>query len=434
MRGHARRVNPDPTTAFAETEPDNQQRSTQVRKHLLVALALVTFAGFVPQAAPAQLPGGIRIPRPSRPKATPASTPAGAAQPAPAEEATPAAQPQPRATAATNSAAPAPQAPAGGPMIIKTRVQFWPYTLKSYQGKYNDVWSWIPWVKFVAEGQLPAGAHYYAEVAQPGGGAWLKIRCSNNGENYDCLDRDGLEAQSTLATGVFPFAIKIRNPLEGTDVTVFTGRAKVEKALTGGNIPPTSKMFVYYANHDANLPIGQIYFNERYNSLGLMFWVRGDSPGLVPYLFYKGQEVTMNWAGEVRSGGSCSGDLQFEPAESVSSTLPQGAKWNRVDCYLAGASFKPSAVNPGAHAITANPGEYEVRVLRKGKLARTIKFTVGPDGQLVNNGLGAGLGMPWVNFVPVAVHGDQDGPWDKNAWKTEANYGNPLSGFSWPPQ
>jgi len=76
------------------------------------------------------------------------------------------------------------------------------------------------------------------------------------------------------------------------------------------------------------------------------------------------------------------------------------------------------------------PGEYEVRVLRHGRLARTIKFTVGPDGQLVNNGHGAGIGMPWVNFVPVAIHGDQDGTWDKNAWKTEAFYGSPLNSFA----
>ncbi len=401
--------------------------------------ALFVAAGFGLQTASAQLPGGLKVPKlPKREKAQPAPAPAEAARPTPSEEATPDARPpRQNAAAAPNSApaAAAAGAQTGGPALVKTRVQFWPYTLTSYQGKYDDVWSWVPTVKFVAEGApLPSGAHYYVEVAQPGGGAWLKIRCENNGENYSCRGPEDRDAKSSVTTGVFPFAIKIRNPLEGTDQTVFTGRAKVEKALTTGNIPPTSKQFVYYANHDANLPVGQVYFNEQYNKVGVKFWVRGDSPGLVPYLFYRGQEVTMNWAGEVRSGGSCSSDLQFEPARSVSGTLPQGAKWNRIDCYLAGADFKPSADNPGAHAITAKPGEYEVRVLRHGKLARTIKFTVGPDGQLVNNGLGAGIGMPWVNFVPVAVHGDQDGPWDRTAWKTEAMYGNPLGGFNWPPQ
>jgi hypothetical protein len=33
-------------------------------------------------------------------------------------------------------------------------------------------------------------------------------------------------------------------------------------------------------------------------------------------------------------------------------------------------------------------------------------------------------------IVPVTVIGDQDGTWDKAAWKTDAFYGNPLTGFS----
>jgi hypothetical protein len=30
----------------------------------------------------------------------------------------------------------------------------------------------------------------------------------------------------------------------------------------------------------------------------------------------------------------------------------------------------------------------------------------------------------------VKILGDEDGPWNKNAWKSEAFYGNPLSGFT----
>ena len=33
-------------------------------------------------------------------------------------------------------------------------------------------------------------------------------------------------------------------------------------------------------------------------------------------------------------------------------------------------------------------------------------------------------------IVPVQIIGDQDGAWDKAAWKTEAFYGNPLTGFT----
>ena len=33
-------------------------------------------------------------------------------------------------------------------------------------------------------------------------------------------------------------------------------------------------------------------------------------------------------------------------------------------------------------------------------------------------------------IVPVQIIGDQDGQWNRAAWKTEAFYGNPLSGFT----
>jgi hypothetical protein len=33
-------------------------------------------------------------------------------------------------------------------------------------------------------------------------------------------------------------------------------------------------------------------------------------------------------------------------------------------------------------------------------------------------------------IVPVQIIGDQDGPWNKTAWKTDAFYGNPLTGFT----
>jgi hypothetical protein len=34
--------------------------------------------------------------------------------------------------------------------------------------------------------------------------------------------------------------------------------------------------------------------------------------------------------------------------------------------------------------------------------------------------------------IPVQIVGDQDGAWDKNAWKTDAFYGIALTGFIMP--
>ena len=80
--------------------------------------------------------------------------------------------------------------------------------------------------------------------------------------------------------------------------------------------------------------------------------------------------------------------------------------------------------------MSQNLGEYEFKLLWNTRLARSIKFTVGPNGKL-DNGIATAnkLGTGRV-IVPVTIIGDQDGQWDRVAWKTEAFYGNPLTGFS----
>ena len=59
------------------------------------------------------------------------------------------------------------------------------------------------------------------------------------------------------------------------------------------------------------------------------------------------------------------------------------------------------------------------------------KFSVGPDGKIVANGIATAnkLGSDRV-IVPVQIIGDQDGQWNRAAWKTDAFYGNPLTGFT----
>ena len=62
---------------------------------------------------------------------------------------------------------------------------------------------------------------------------------------------------------------------------------------------------------------------------------------------------------------------------------------------------------------------------------RSIKFAVDAEGKLVDNGIATSnkLGDNRI-IVPVQVLGDSDGQWDKMAWKTDAFYGNPLTGFT----
>jgi hypothetical protein len=78
-----------------------------------------------------------------------------------------------------------------------------------------------------------------------------------------------------------------------------------------------------------------------------------------------------------------------------------------------------------------NPGEYEIKVLQNGRLARTAKFTFGSDYKIADNGMVKqnNLGTLRV-LITSQIVGDQDGIWDRNAYKTEAFYGNPLTGFT----
>jgi hypothetical protein len=86
------------------------------------------------------------------------------------------------------------------------------------------------------------------------------------------------------------------------------------------------------------------------------------------------------------------------------------------------------------HLLSENPGDYEIKVLWQGHLARSIKFTVNSEGKF-GNGLAAAnkLGSHRT-IVPVQIVGDQGGRWDRAAWQTEAFYGNPLTDFTAVPE
>ena len=55
---------------------------------------------------------------------------------------------------------------------------------------------------------------------------------------------------------------------------------------------------------------------------------------------------------------------------------------------------------------------------------------MGTNYQIVATGIGQqnnlGTGR---NVVPVQIIGDQDGQWERNAYKADAFFGNPLTGF-----
>jgi hypothetical protein len=169
------------------------------------------------------------------------------------------------------------------------------------------------------------------------------------------------------------------------------------------------------------------------------FWVRGDPVGFEPHLFYQGKEVGKIFYGNDEAGrASCQTEVESTTTHFVDDTLPQKAKWSRVVCQFpnvdgwnkTGKTSTFPKQTGAAHVLSDNPGEYELKVLWKSHLARSIKFTADAEGRF-DNGIAKEnkLGTNRV-IVPVQIIGDQDGQWNRAAWKTDAFYGNPLTGFT----
>ena len=342
--------------------------------------------------------------------------------------------------------------PGDQPTLQKDTLQITAWTNNSYKGNF-DVWSWVPNVKFRVSGPIPSGSQLFVEFQQPGGSApWLSFDCATEEtqKGYwwktECGGRQ-VEDKSILTVGTVNFSIKLRNELAGGTTTLFSGRMKVAKTLSNEHGPKAVNKFVYYVDHDWNLPIGYVWYTQdsvygwNYPQFNIAFWVRGDAYNFDPHLFYKGQEVGRLFMDGMQVGkASCDTPVENSTTHYVNEGVPQKAKWARVECNFPVVK-RWDKTNDGQgqpntnemFKLAANPGEYEFKVLWNNKLARSIKFTVGPDGKL-DNGIASAnkVGTERV-IVPVQIVGDQDGVWDKTAWKAEAFYGNPLTGFT-PPQ
>jgi hypothetical protein len=336
------------------------------------------------------------------------------------------------------------------PTIAKDSIQVTAFTLNSYQKSF-DTWSWVPEIHFRVNGPVSSGSQLWAEFKLPTG-AWAKFDCKTEevkkgrslktgGGAADVPDDKGV-----TYTGPVDFTIHVRNELAGTDVALFSGNFKVAKAHSNESGPKVAEHYVYYVNQDWNLPIGYLYLTRDATSgmklptFNVAFWVRGDPTDFQPHLFYQGNEVGKIFFESNEIGAaSFKADVTLEPTHFVDDSLPEKATWARIVCTFPNIKAwdktgDPPSALPGQkgsrHLLKDNPGDYEVKVLRKNKLARSIKFTVDQDGKFdqsitTSNKMGDDRAI-----VPVQIIDDQDGQWDHDAWKTDAFYGNPLSGFT----
>ena len=403
-----------------------------MKKQLLVVAALFTLTAFGPHVASGQLPGGLRIPKISKPKPKPAE----AAQPAATPNEPPhAAQPQHAATSAPAAQSQPGNAGSGALAVLKNLVTVNTRTVTSYKGD-GSTYSWTPVVIFDTNGNIPSGAQYYAVVSLPSGASWVELDCtwisSSQKSYYQCGGPNVPEEKGTTATGVFPFAIKMRNELKGIDQTLFTGKVKIEKAPSDNGTPAErAKKSFFFPNMDWALPVGYVYYSPADNHLYTAFWVRGSTYKVEPHLFYQGKEIGLQ--------GKPSCNDRMEVGDAYIRSVKPAPHWKLVECEIRSDAMvrdKGEKFAIPIHYLMSNPGEYEIKVLWNDELSRSIKFTVGAGGDFAS-GVPLlyrvrhrdGDRLPGV-IVPVAILDAQDGPWNKAAWKTDAFYGNPPAGLT----
>jgi hypothetical protein len=343
----------------------------------------------------------------------------------------------------------------GQPTIAKDSVQVTAFTFSVYRKNYN-VWSWVPKIEYRVNGPIASGSHLYVEFTVPGTGPWLKLDCkteaTQKGYSWptECGGREVPEDKSSIYTGVVNFAIRLRNELAGTDATLFTGSMKVGKVRSNEEGPKAANHFVYYVDHDWNLPIGYLFYEpdnqwdlddpRRWSKpkFSLAFWTRGESSGFAElHLFHGGQEVGKLYYGGKEVGVPTCGTTEVENNVNQTTT-PDSPKfiWRRWKCTFSNVlpwnktSDKNETLFGRLYLLSENPGDYEIKILSNGRLIRSLKFSVDSGGKIVDNGIATAnrLGNERV-IVPVQIIGDQDGLWDRGAWKTGAFYGNPLAGF-----
>src|SRR5206468_1319020 len=117
------------------------------------------------------------------------------------------------------------------------------------------------------------------------------------------------------------------------------------------------------------------------------------------------------YEGEEIGKPSCDTELESETTHFVDDTVPQKAKWARVVCRFPSIrGVDKTGEAPGMfgalYTLSANPGEYEFKLLWNNKLSRSIKFTVAKDAA-IDNGIAKSnnLGEDRV-IVPVTILGE----------------------------
>lgn len=304
---------------------------------------------------------------------------------------------------------------------------------KAAEPVYNT-YSWVPKIEFEVLGPIESGSKLYVEFDKPDGKPWMTVDMRTPALDEDVWeairgdypDDYALEKLAITEPGTVKFRIKMKP----SGQVLFAGSFKVGTYLLDQKIPDYKNKKDFFVDYDWHLPVAYVWLNpisdEEVPQLSTQVCLRGavDSAKLEALLFYNGKQVS-------RVAGSTYSQKQIFTS-GADEPSHRWAIWEFTFATVRGFNRSSSANSySGMFFLDKNPGEYEIRVMRDGQAARSIKFPVGSDGKIVDNGVAKNAKLGGVRMiVPAKIGGTADGPYNATAWQTEALFGNPLAGFA----
>lgn len=337
-----------------------------------------------------------------------------------------------------------PQQPTNVPVFLKNSIYVQAKTHDEYWKMPNqkNYSSWVPLIRFSHYYNNDKELNYTVEYFNPDGSLWYSEKLESSGRNADRAvlyqspspyGNGVWDTKSTAGTGVYSF--KITN--QDTKEVLYQGKFKVGKFSRAYSAQEKNKAD-FFVEHDWILPFGMIGFHHSFDNVGGMtpevsVWLKGmvERDELEGRVFYKGQQIASTKDDDGASGVS---DYDERRSEYAAAFAPDKI-WKRWQFQWGNFRFDNNgAFNrdyyPKAHYADKNPGDYTVKIYRNGTQIRELGFTIGADGRFVVPAYTNQIPLSYYRIIlPVKIIGTTE-KWDAAAWKTDAFYGNPLTGFT----
>jgi len=328
------------------------------------------------------------------------------------------------------------------PVLLKDSVNIKISTQNNYWKTPNEQnhSSWMPLIQFGLFYDESETMRYTIEWLKPDGTVWFSEPTDDRQTRFSS---EIFDAKSTDAAGTYGFRLFNSKTKE----TLLQGKFKVGKIMLNPGEPRYKNQAMFYVDNDWSLPVGYVGFEASTSwdydpNPTVYMWFKGDlkADDFEARLFHNNQQVTSTDDGGTITDGSTFAEKRNPDSCFQSTEVCRYTLWNftwkkfLVESYNWDATAASSYVRQQPDGIYTKdkPGEYTVKIFHKGQQVRETKFTVQPNGWLAANPFASQIPLDrYKTVVPVKIMGTLD-KWNAAAWKTDAFYGNPLSGFTMP--